>query len=346
VARRKYSLLAIDGGGIRGIIPARVLQAIEARLGRPISELFDLVAGTSTGGIIALGLSRPSVGGRGPAYSAADLVELYVDHGHEIFPHSPLRKIRTLWGLIDVRYPAKPLEDLLRARFEDVAVSNALIDIVIPTYDLSGPAPFFFKRSYTREDPEFDVEMWRVARATSAAPTYFEPARVVAFGGEHDHALVDGGVFANDPAVCAYAEAIDKGWGQGAKIYVVSIGTGQPPQEPHHGPIPVSYRDARHWGLVRWARPMLEVVFDGVAKTVEYEMARLCREHETLSYFRLQSSLPTAHHAMDDGSPDNVARLLADAETLLETQRNDVDEVCAILESVADDRTGPRSSGP
>jgi patatin-like phospholipase/acyl hydrolase len=84
MSRRKISILAIDGGGIRGIIPARVLQAVEETVGRPVAELFDLVAGTSTGGIIALGLTAPAGDGSGPLLSAADLVELNVDHGETI----------------------------------------------------------------------------------------------------------------------------------------------------------------------------------------------------------------------------------------------------------------------
>src|SRR4051812_31568450 len=186
-ARTRYSVLAIDGGGIRGIIPARVLQEIEERLGRPVSELFDLVAGTSTGGILALGLAKPAPGG-GADYSAADLLGLYVDHGEEIFPPSLWPKIRSLGGMVDVRYPAGPIEALMKDRFGDTMLSEALTDVVIPSYDLSAPGPFFFKRSYAREKDSWNVEMWKAARATSAAPTYLEPAQLPAFDNEGDHA--------------------------------------------------------------------------------------------------------------------------------------------------------------
>lgn len=338
MTRSRYSLLTIDGGGIRGAIPARVLEEIETRMQRPVCELFDMVAGTSTGGIIALGLCKPSADGQGPAYRASDLLELYVDHGRELFPDSILLKIRSLGGLADVRYPIEPLERLMKDRFEDANLSEALAEVVIPSYDLSKPGPFFFKRSYTLEDGSFDVKMWQVARATSAAPTYFEPAQVAEFKDEGEHALVDGGVYANNPAVAAYSDAVEL-WGEDAEIHVVSIGTGQPPDtHPQHGGIPVPYKDAQRWGLARWAHPMLEVVFDGVAKAVEYQMLRLCKEHGALHYQRLQSSLPTASHAMDDASPENITRLVADAETLLRDQRQVVDEICSTLEMVAADR--------
>jgi predicted acylesterase/phospholipase RssA len=314
-----------------------VLEEIESRMGRPASELFDMIAGTSTGGLIALGLSKPATGGKAPAYRASDLVQFYVQHGGELFPDSLARRIRSLWGLADVRYRTDPLEQLLRDMFGDTNLSEALVEVVIPSYDLSKPGPFIFKRSYTIDDIANDVKMWQVARATSAAPTYFEPARVAAFKDEGDHALVDGGVYACNPAIAAYSDAV-RLWTGAAEIHVVSIGTGEPPQtEAQRGRIPVPYNRARHWGLVRWAPPMLDVVFDGVAKAVEYQMQRLCHGHATADYYRLESPLPTASHALNDASAGNISKLQADAEMLLQRRRNVLDDICAMLATVAAD---------
>src|SRR3954454_15284861 len=184
-------------------------------------------------------------------------------------------KVRTLGGVGDPRYSPEPLERLLKSRFDDVKLAEALTEVVIPTYDLSGPGPFFFKREYARHpDHPGNVEMRIAARAPSPAPTYFDPAGLPAFEDEGEHALIDGGVFANNPAAAAYADALDL-WGNEAEIQVVSIGTGLPPQVRGYGPIPVAYDEAEGWGLARWARPMLEVVLDGAAKATEYEMTRL-----------------------------------------------------------------------
>jgi uncharacterized protein len=345
--RTKYSVLALDGGGIRGVIPARVLQALEDRLGRPVCELFDLVAGTSTGGILALGLTTPGdVPGR-PAYQAFELLDLYLEHGDEIFPDSIVLKVRTLAGVADPRYPAKPIEKLLAERFGNTMLSQALTEVTVPAYDLTAPAPFVFKRTYARDtDHSWDVEMASVARATSAAPTYFDPARLPAFEHEGDHALVDGGVYANNPATCAYADALDL-WGEDAEIHVVSVGTGRSPQTEGSGPIPVGYEEALDWGLARWARPILEVVFDGVAKAVEYQMTRLCRHADgsTPRYHRLESSLPTASPSLDDACRRNLDRLLADADTLLSEDAagpRKLDAICAALEDVATERDAER----
>lgn len=341
--RTRYSMLAVDGGGIRGIVPARVLQEIEQHFNRPIAELFDLVAGTSTGGIIALGLTKPLPGTTTPEFEARDLCALYQDHGGEIFPRSLWRKAKTAAGLAGVKYSAKPLEELLDARFGDAMLSEALVDVCIPSYDLSRPAAYFFKRSYARhEDEPWDVKMAVAARATSAAPTYFDPARVAG-----DHALVDGGVFANNPAVAGYADALDivaeqrDVFAEDVEIQVVSIGTGQPPQDYASGnPIPVRWSHSQGWGLARWARPVLEVVFDGVAEAAEYELRRLCRHADGQSprYHRLQSPLRNASHALDDASPPNIARLMEDAERLIEDERETLAGIYAALADVAADR--------
>lgn len=338
MARTKYSLLALDGGGIRGVIPARVLDAIEQRLDKPISRLFDLVAGTSTGGILALGLTKPAgPGSLAPAFSASNLLDFYLDEGETIFPGKPLwEHALNPGGLMEPRYKAKPLEELLADRFGDTMLSEALIEVCIPSYDVSTPAAYFFKREYSRRKDEWDKPMRLVARATSAAPTYFDPAQ------DSNHALVDGGVFANNPAAAAYADALDY-WGAEVEIQVVSIGTGQPPQTMGSGPIPVGYADARGWGLARWAHPLIEVVFDGVAEAVEYQLRRMCNSGDgPIRYRRIQSDLPTAAQAMDDAREDNLRRLMDDATTLLDTEADTFDEICTMLEDVAEDREAAR----
>jgi predicted acylesterase/phospholipase RssA len=341
--RTKFSMLAVDGGGIRGIVPARVLQEIEQHFDRPIAELFDLVAGTSTGGIIALGLTRPRPGTRTPQFQARDLVALYHDHGGEIFSRSLWRRASTAAGLAGVKYSAKPLEELLDDRFGDTMLSDALLDVCIPSYDLSGPSAYFFKRSYARDATEsWDVNMALAARATSAAPTYFDPARVAG-----DHALVDGGVFANNPAVAGYADALDiiarrrDLYAEDTEIQVVSIGTGQPPQDSASGgPIPVSWSRAQGWGLAHWARPVLEVVFDGVAEAAEYQLRRLCRHADGQSprYHRLQSPLENANQALDDASDSNIELLMQDADILIDKERDTLEGIYAALADVAADR--------
>jgi len=313
----RYRVLALDGGGIRGLIPAQVLKEIETHMGRPISEMFNLIAGTSTGGILALGLTKPDGHGK-QQFTASEMCDLYLNEGTTIFPHSIFQEVRTLHGLTDARYPTEPIERVLAQRFGDTMLSRALTDVVIPSYDLSAPAPYFFKREYAvSETEDWDTRMALVARATSAAPTYFDPAVIPSPDGHGNHALVDGGTFANNPTLSGYVDAL-RLKKKNPRVVVVSIGTGLPPQTPGSGPIPIEAGKVGDFGLVKWARPILEVVLDGVPKAVEYQMRVIQQANpDTLGYYRLQSNLPTASHALDDASPENCAKLIADANSLI-----------------------------
>jgi predicted acylesterase/phospholipase RssA len=312
-----YRVLALDGGGVRGLIPAQVLTEIETHMGRPISEMFDLIAGTSTGGILALGLTKPDGQGK-PQFTASDMSDLYLNEGTTIFPHSIFQEVKTLHGLADARYPAEPIERVLAQHFGDTMLSRALTEVVIPSYDLSAPAPYFFKREYAvNETEDWDTRMALVARATSAAPTYFDPAVIPSPDGHGKHALVDGGTFANNPTLSGYVDAL-RLKEEIPRVVVVSIGTGLPPQTPGSGPIPIDAGKVGDFGLVKWARPILEVVLDGVPKAVEYQMSVIqAANPDALGYYRLQSNLPTASHALDDASPENCAKLIADAKSLI-----------------------------
>src|SRR6266404_6935173 len=173
---KQFKILSIDGGGIRGILPAMVLQEIERRTKKPIATLVDLIAGTSTGGILALGLTKPNPRDpRLPQYSAAELTALYEENGETIFPHHTWAMIRSL---IEDRYPADGLEGVLGKYFGTTRLSEAVSPVLVTSYDIEKRDPFMFKSSKARTDPEHDFPMAHVARATSAAPTYFEPARV------------------------------------------------------------------------------------------------------------------------------------------------------------------------
>src|SRR4051794_29193906 len=173
------NVLSVDGGGIRGVIPAMVLANLEERTGRHTAELFDLVAGTSTGGIIALALTVPGEDGT-PRWTANDLVGLYLTEGPRIFHHSIGRMLETGLGLLEERYDAKPLDQTLKTYLGDAMISEALTDVLVTSYALEHRKPFFFKTDRAKEKPEHDWAMHEAARATAAAPTYFEPEKLTA----------------------------------------------------------------------------------------------------------------------------------------------------------------------
>jgi patatin-like phospholipase/acyl hydrolase len=317
---RPFRILSIDGGGIRGLIPALVLQDIERATGRRTAELFDLIAGTSTGGILALALTRPGADGR-PAYSASDLVELYEQEGDVIFSRSVWHRARALGNAFEEKYPTAPVERVLEQYFGETRLSQALSNVLVTAYELEERRPFFFKSHNARVNPADDFPMRLAARATSAAPTYFEPARVPVLTPPGYQALVDGGVYANNPAMCAYVETLCK-WAP-ESIALLSLGTGEAIQ-------PIPYRSARDWGLVNWAQPILNVVFDGVSDTVDYQLRNLTSSDtgKLKAYWRLQTRLQPGQDAMDDASEENLRTLRESAEALIAHSPAALAQVC------------------
>lgn len=319
-------LLSIDGGGIRGIIPAVVLAAVEERCGKPIAELFDVIAGTSTGGILACSLARPGNGGR-PRYSARELIELYTTDGPKIFHRSLLKRVTSADGWIDERYDNSALRTALGEHLGELRLKDALCDLFVPAYELRLRQAFFFRsrRAAGRGLPpgtraeQFDFALADVALATASAPTYFEPVEVHSAAGE-GYALIDGGVFATNPAMCTYAEALARA--ASTDVTILSLGTGT--QTPEHA---ISLDAARGWGQIEWARPVLDVIFDGVADTVDFELGQLLAGR----YLRLQSPLRHAAEALDDASATNLANLRRDADELVAEHAGEIDALCARL---------------
>jgi patatin-like phospholipase/acyl hydrolase len=301
---QRYRILSIDGGGIRGIIPAVVLTEMEQRSGKRIFELFDMFAGTSTGGILSLALSAPA-GAGGAHWSARDLVDLYLENGPVIFQRSLWHRVRAAGSILDEKYGASGLESVLKKYFGEAKLSEALVEVLVTAYDIEGRDPFFFKRRKALLASEDDYPMWEVARSTSSAPTYFEPFRLKTESLAGYYALVDGGVFATNPSMCAYADA--RRFEPAAELVLVSLGTGQLER-------PIRYEDAKDWGMLEWARPILDVVFDGVADTTDYELRQVLDEGH---YFRLQTSLDYGSDALDDASRTNMRALLHKGEELV-----------------------------
>jgi uncharacterized protein len=232
-------ILSMDGGGIRGIIPARLLQRIEDGTGKPASELFHLIAGTSTGGILGCGLARGK--------PAREIAQLYADRGGEIFHRSLWDKVTTIDGLSNPDYDAGPLEAILAQVLGDAWLSDVRgADLLVPSYAIQLPheqpgdglgllvprAPYFFKSwkaNGSNIDPgdkpaELDFRLRDIARATSAAPTYFPPALIRSRAGEQ-FGMIDGGVFANNPSMCALVSAY-RLFPEAKNFIVVSLGTG------------------------------------------------------------------------------------------------------------------------
>jgi uncharacterized protein len=295
-------VLAIDGGGIRGLIPALVLAELESRAGRRVFQMFDLIAGTSTGGILACALCAPE------PLPASELVKLYEEEGPKIFDRSVFQRIKSADGLLDEKYDDAALDRALERFLGTKRLAASRPDLIVPSYDTALPGPYFFKSSKARETPETDdFPLSVVARATSAAPTYFEAVEA------GERALVDGGVFAANPAMCGLAEVLNTT--APSDVVLLSLGTGE--RTRRH-----EFDEIKDWGLASWARPILDVVFDGASDAVNYQLERVLGPER---YWRLQTELTLASGDLDDATEGNLAKLRGHAEELISARSADID---------------------
>jgi uncharacterized protein len=183
--------------------------------------------------------------------------------------------------------------------------------------------PYFFKSHRIASDPTYNWKVRQIARATSAAPTFFPPLRLTGDGQEH--ALVDGGIFVNNPGMAAYAEELNLYPGA-SKLSIVSVGTGDRDDR-------ITYDRAKGWGLIGWAREIVPVMMDSVSEAVDYELDSVLGAVAARQHFRLQPRLMVAANEMDDTTPENLENLKREAEEFLQKEGPMIQTICAELRS-------------
>lgn len=267
-----YCILALDGGGIRGLYSAVLLNRLQTQVPGLIDRV-DLFAGTSTGGIIALGLAK--------GMSPQALIDLYQDKGGDIFSRSLWHEIRDLGELVGAKYDNENLIDIIEEAMGDGTLDDLLPrHVLIPSFDLDNSAkppatrlwkPKFF-HNFAGPDSDGAQKIADVALRTSAAPTYFPVYQ----------GYVDGGVVSNNPSMAALAQALDAGTGkqQLGDLRLFSLGTGITPE--------FVSGDTLDWGLAQWAKVLADMMLEGVMGVADYECARLLGNN----YFRLAPVLP------------------------------------------------------
>ena len=313
-------ILAIDGGGVRGIIPALVLAEIERRTGKSIANEFNIVVGTSTGAILALGLTRPSeADAEKPAFAAADIVALYRDHAGEIFPTS-FQWLRNLQRVFRPKYFAQGPDGLFASYFGDVRLHEALTYVAVPAYDIEDRRRLWFD--------SFDsvgavLTMKDVVRGATAAPTYLPPSKFAVdqtVSPKGYFALVDGALFANNPAPEALDMARKLVPADGDQsLLLLSIGTGASNQRR-------SFESAWNWGILGWVDPLLEITISD--PSIEKSMERTLADQD---YMRLQLDLGPDPVAIDDASAAALQRLTAMAEDFIRAHDDDLQTLSAAL---------------
>ena len=308
-----------------------VLQAI---LGTTkAQDAFHIIAGTSTGGIIASALAKPNPVG------LDQILSLYVDHGYDIFNKDTENHLH---GVTGPRYQPDALVSQLQAELGDAYLSTVVdTELVVPSYAIKLPepdangntaAPMFFRSWQARgvlveggPADKYDFKLAEISRATSAAPTYFPPAVIHNKAGQA-FTMIDGGVFANNPTISAMVEAYHLY--HSTDFLIVSLGTGSTP-------IQIDANAAASWGDVAWAGPIISILMDGNAQTVAFEVDELLGDDQ---YTRLDVSLAsptpqgeTVDSAMDDAIQGNLQALQDKANQLIASQKTEIQSLTAEL---------------
>jgi predicted acylesterase/phospholipase RssA len=281
----RFQILSLDGGGLKGIYSAAVLAALEESMGVPIVSRFDLIVGTSTGGIIALGL--------GLGLSPREILDFYVRSGADVF--GDRLKLRSWMRLLRPKYSAGKLAASIREVFGDRLLGESRTALVITAYDLDSDRVYLFKTPHAeRFDRDWRVPAWEVAMATSAAPTYFPAFRL-----RSDRTrLIDGGVWANNPSPIAVAEAVSSFGARLGQIRLFSLGT--------TSPAVARAKRLDHGGFVYWGLGGLEVLLKGQSEGANSTAFHLLSEAQVL---REDPTVPAGVLRMDAVDVDHLVGL-------------------------------------
>jgi patatin-like phospholipase/acyl hydrolase len=278
-------ILCIDGGGILGMFPASLLAGLEQHLDRPIGSYFDLIAGTSTGGIIAIGLAM--------GLPASDLLELYEKRGAEIFGdgHCPMidylyRKLRAFRWSYRRKHDPGPLRAVLADVLGDKRIGNAKTRLVIPAWNPVARSVYIYKTAHhSRLKNDYKSLAVDAALATAAAPSYF-PQHVT----QHAVGLLDGGIWANNPVALAVVEAVTLlGWPRNS-LHVLSLGC-----------LEETYTVPKWAGIGTLGTKLVRLLMDGQSHGA-MGIAKLLtgHEHERTAIYRINHVVSYNTYKMDD----------------------------------------------
>jgi len=304
-------ILSIDGGGLRGIIPLKILKEIENRTGRPISESFDLIAGTSTGGILACALTLKNEQGL-PLYSLDELGKIYLADGKTIFP----KKIINNW--FRPRFSSAGLKFVLEKYLKDKRLKDCTKPVLITCYDVRSYQPYYFTGRFINPGSlayhhSKNFLLTDICRATSAAPTFLPSFFMEYFAEEQNtkHNFIDGGVYVNNPSMAAIAEILANGRDflynsdrinplKLDDIYLLSLGTGMTSKE-------ITESQGKNWGPMSWVRPVIEVMMQGNSQSVHKQVETLLGKR----YLRLNISIDKDLNDMADSRKKTSDGLIA-----------------------------------
>ncbi|MGE6221380.1 patatin-like phospholipase family protein [Nubsella zeaxanthinifaciens] len=324
-------ILSIDGGGIRGIIPGMILVALEEKIQRAtknpsarLTDYFDFFAGTSTGGILLSILLCPD--DQNPSkqkYTTKQALDIYLQHGVEIFSARPWRRFLNKFGLLSELYDATILEKVLKSYLGDKKLSELLRPCIITAYDIELRKNHLFRqqKAISHGDSR-DFYLKDVCRATSAAPTYFSVAEIFSLA-KTRYPLVDGGVFAHNPSLSALLEVIKSYKSYKIDdIWILSLGTGL-------SKISYKYEDFKKKRAISIGPALVDIMSSSSAESTDYFLKQLFRSvNEKSNYIRIEpSNLSSIDPSMDAATKTNIQKIVSLADKLVSENEELLDEI-------------------
>ncbi|MBE8190515.1 MAG: patatin [Candidatus Thioglobus sp.] len=301
-------ILSIDGGGVRGIVAATILAHLETKLQKLSSnpevrlvDYFDLFAGTSTGAMIVASLLSPDKNGR-PKYTAAEIIKLYLKDSETIFKSSFIQGIKSASGLLDVKYNAEGIELICEQYFGAIELKQLLKPCLIPAYNLTSGNSYFFRQHLAKTDENHNYLLKDIIRATTSAPTYFPPAQIQNIKNTNKSCFVDGGIFAVNPALSAYAEFRRLNNKLSSEnTLVLSLGTGKQNTV-------LDCEQIQHWGAVEWRDPGSNLISTALAERSHQELAAVYCDNQ--NYLRLNPEIDEKHSSSLDNCDSDYLKFL------------------------------------
>ncbi|KAK0606492.1 hypothetical protein LWI29_038322 [Acer saccharum] len=365
------TVLSVDGGGIRGIISGVILAYLESQLkdldkdengnkneNARLADYFDVIAGTSTGGLITAMLTAP-VGENGRPYPAEDIVRFYKENGPKIFPQTSgnLYRIVDLWkALTGSKYDGKNLHKAIQDKLKDTRLQDTVTNVVIPTFDIKKLQPTIFSSYQIECNPDLDAKLSDICIGTSAAPTYFpayhfkkdKHGNTREFNEKQDEPgskfnknqekpgsefhLIDGSIAANNPTLVAISEVMNHITKKNntdfpssmdqhlnyGRFLVISIGTGSKKREEKHELYDAEM--ASKWGIISWLYPLIDCYQESSSDMVDYHISVIFKAFNCQdNYLRIHDdTLPKEVSSIDVATLENMQKLETVGKDLLD----------------------------
>ncbi|KAM6550090.1 hypothetical protein CsatB_021766 [Cannabis sativa] len=337
------TVLSIDGGGIRGLIPGTILAFLEEQLQKldgeeaRLADYFDVISGTSTGGLVTAMLTAPNHNNR-PVFAAKDVKDFYLTHCPKIFPQNSCPVFPHLTKIVKAlsgpKYDGKYLHKLVKEKLGETKLHETLTNVVIPTFDIEQLQPTIFSTYEVKKNPSSNVLLSDICIGTSAAPTYL-PAHYFETKDPNGEVirkfnLIDGGVAANNPTLVAIGEVSKEIMGGSdaffpinpldyARFLVISLGTGSPKIEKKYSAL-----EAGKWGLLNWltsggSTPIIDVFSHASADMVDLHLSVVFQAlNSNKHYLRIQDDTLTGDmSSVDIATKNNLEDLVKVGDELL-----------------------------